>query len=984
MCKKFLFLVFLIVFIGKINGQEICDNGLDDDGDGLTDCEEPGCYYSFPSCACTNVDVIWALTTEKTIIWINLLTGEEREIGPTEAGRDISWSPDGNLYTNDVSSTIKKIDYEDGSTISTQNIGVGGDGMVVGDDGIFYYGIGELVKTYNPSGGAITTLTTINGYKCSGDLAFLGGKLLVSLEKGTSGGGDSYVAIVDRATGTYTLVKILTTLKKPFGLESNANGVVYISFDDKIYTLNTTTGAISLVYTSSLTTRFSGLAILSRKCDCNFTADIFPTSNLCSNDTLFVSHTATDPVTISWILPNGSTLNQNFVTPLVNGQYIAIVKTAACPEVKDTLNIVLGQTVSAFSLGNDTAYCGNFSRVLSTGNTSTVWSNGQTGSSISISTGGTYWAEINGGCGLFRDSIIITQNTFPIVNLGNDTSICQNSSLTLNATTAGATYLWSNGSTLATITISQPQIYSVTVTKNGCSSSDSRNISILPSSALFIGNDTSFCGNFSKTLNSGNSQTVWSTGQTGASITVNQFGTYWGQINTSCGNIRDSILITQKSNPIVNLGKDTSICAGNNLTLNAGNIGAQFIWSTGQTSQSISVSNANQYWVKVNIGGCETSDTINVTVSPITQLFIGNDTTYCGNFTRALTSNGNANTKWSTGFIGNSISINDGGTYWAEINDGCKIIRDSIIIKKNKLPIVDLGSNQSICKGDTVFLNAFNLNATYLWNTGQTDSVIEASISDIYIVEVNLNGCKLRDSITIKVDDFPSFNLGNDTTFCGNFELTLSTDDPLTFWSNGVVGTSINAIQAGIYWAEISNTCGKQRDSIQLFTKPLPTVNIGPDQIICIDTILLDAYNPNFIAYKWNVGSIDSAIRITKPGLYYVFATDIDGCLAYDEVSIEKDCFDEIFVPTAFSPNNDGINDGFQILFDPKYIKILQLNVFNRWGEKVFETLNNVSIWDGTYKGKPTPIDQYIYWVEYLAIESNQIISKKGTVMVVK
>jgi hypothetical protein len=108
MSKKFLFLVFLIFFIGNTNGQEICDNGLDDDGDGLTDCEEPGCYYSFPSCACTNVDVIWALTTERTIIWINLLTGEERVVGTTEAGSDISWSPDGNLYTNDVSSSIKK------------------------------------------------------------------------------------------------------------------------------------------------------------------------------------------------------------------------------------------------------------------------------------------------------------------------------------------------------------------------------------------------------------------------------------------------------------------------------------------------------------------------------------------------------------------------------------------------------------------------------------------------------------------------------------------------------------------------------------------------------------------------------------------------------------------------------------------------------------------------------------------------------------
>lgn len=847
MINKFIYTIIFFLSFLNLGAQEICNNGLDDNGNGLTDCEEPSCYFNFNACACTNVDVIWALTTERTIIWINLLTGEERLVGTTEAGRDISWSPDGNLYTNDVSSTIKKIDYTNGSTLTTQNIGLGGDGMVVGDDGIFYYGIGELVKTYNPNGGAISTLTTITGYKCSGDLAFLGSKLLVSLEQGASGSGDSYVAIVDRASGTYTLVKILTTLKKPFGLESNANGIVYISFDDKIYILNTTTGAISLVYTSSLTARFSGLAILSRKCDCDFTADIFPTTNLCSNDTLFVNQTATEPVTISWILPNGNTVNQNFVTPLVDGQYIVIVKTATCPEVRDTLNLTIGQTVAPFNIGNDTAYCGNFSKTLSTGNPNTLWSNGQIGASISVNSGGLYWAEINGGCGKFRDSILLTQNAFPLIDLGNDTSICQNSSIVLDATTSGATYLWNNGSTDATISVFQPQIYSVIVTKNGCSSTDSRQVSILPSSSLFVGNDTAFCDLINQTISSGNSQTVWSNGQIGSFININQFGTYWGEITTSCGKIRDSILISQKIKPSVNLGND-----------------------------------------------------------------------------------------------------------------------------------------QSICEGDTIILNAYHVNATYLWSTGENDASIEISNAGTYMVEVDLNGCKSNDTMVLFVDHIPSFTLGNDTTYCGNFDLTLTTDDTSTRWSTGDKGSNIIVSQAGIYWAEISNSCGKKRDSIQLFTKPSPSVNIGPDQMICSDTILLNGYNPSFITYKWNNGLSDSSISVTKPGLYFLFITDQNGCNGYDEVNIVENCHDEIFVPTAFSPNLDGINEGFQILYDPKYIKILQLNVFNRWGELVFESNNNNYIWDGTFKGKSAPIDQYLWWVEYLALESNQTITQKGTVIIVK
>lgn len=983
MFNKLLFLLLFFSFLININGQEICDNGLDDDGNGLTDCEEPSCYFSFASCACTNVDVIWALTTEKDLIWINLLTGEERLVGPTASGRDISWSPDGKLYIIDDVTKIININYNNGSTISTQSVGTGGDGMVVGDDGIFYYGKGEKVTTYDPSTGIVSLFTTITGYKCSGDLAFLNGKLLVALEKGVSGGGDSYVAIVDLATSTYTLVKLLTTLKQPFGMESNANGVVYISFNNKIYILNTTTGAITLKYTSSLTTRFSGLAILSKKCDCDYTATIFPTNNLCTNDTLFVAETASDPVTISWILPNGTTLVKDFVTPLVDGRYIVKVKTATCPEVKDTLDLVLGTGAAPFSLGKDTAYCGNFVRTLSTGNATTNWSNGSIGSTLTISNGGTYWAEVNGGCGTFRDSIIITQNPFPILNIGNDTSICQGTSLTLNATAVGATYLWSNGSTNATIVVNTQSTNTVTVTVNGCSAMDSRTLSFIPGATLFIGNDTSICGLFTKIISSGNNLTTWSNGQVGNSITVNQFGTYWGEINTSCGKIRDSIIISKKSNPLVNLGNDTSICAGSNLILNATNIGATYVWSTTETSPTITVNKEDQYDVLVTINGCESRDTINVTVKKVLDLFIGNDTAYCGDFSRLLTT-GNTQTLWSNGVTGSSISVSSEGIYWAQINDGCITKRDSIFIKKNKIPIVNLGNDKSICKGDSVLLNAYNLNATYSWNTGNKDSSFYIFDAGTYGVVVSFNGCKASDSMELKVDEFPVFNLGNDSSLCGNVEVILSTGIDDTKWSNGAIGSSITAIQPGLYWAEIKNTCGITRDSIEFFSVSNPLIDLGTDKIICKDTILLNAYQADFVSYKWNVGSIDAVLTVTKPGLYFVLATDMNGCLAYDEVKISLDCKDEIFVPTAFSPNGDGINDVFQILADTENIKLVKLNVFNRWGEKVFDGSLLNPIWDGNYKGKPAPIDQYIWWVEYIALQSNETKTVKGTVVIVK
>src|SRR6202008_2706298 len=93
--------------------------------------------------------------------------------------------------------------------------------------------------------------------------------------------------------------------------------------------------------------------------------------------------------------------------------------------------------------------------------------------------GGTYIATVTNSCGTKRDTIVITQNTAPIVNIGRDTSICNGATLTLNATTAGATYTWSTGATSATINVNSAGTYWVRVTVSGCSTTDSIQVGIL-------------------------------------------------------------------------------------------------------------------------------------------------------------------------------------------------------------------------------------------------------------------------------------------------------------------------------------------------------------------------------------------------------------------------------------------------------------------------------------------------------------------------
>ncbi|HWB65170.1 MAG TPA: PKD-like domain-containing protein, partial [Chitinophagales bacterium] len=213
----------------------------------------------------------------------------------------------------------------------------------------------------------------------------------------------------------------------------------------------------------------------------------------------------------------------------------------------------------------------------------------------------------------FNDTVLLKPSVS--VQLGNDTSLCTGQSLVLHAGNAGATYRWQDNSSNATYTVTAAGNYAVTVTNNsGCTGSDNINITYLTGPpTINLGNDTTYCGGFTRTLSSGYSGTTWSTGVTAAQITINSPGTYWARITTACGTITDTIVINQSQSPVVNLGNDTSLCTGQSLVLNAGNAGATYRWQNNSSNATYSVTVSGNYSVTVtNSSGCSASDNINV------------------------------------------------------------------------------------------------------------------------------------------------------------------------------------------------------------------------------------------------------------------------------------------------------------------------------------------------------------------------------------
>lgn len=211
-------------------------------------------------------------------------------------------------------------------------------------------------------------------------------------------------------------------------------------------------------------------------------------------------------------------------------------------------------------------------------------------------------------------------NKAPVVNLGPNQVICENTTTVLDAGVAGASYLWSTGATTQTITVGTAGTYTVTVTNAaGCSSSDDLVVITTPSPVANLGADKVGCVGDIITLDAGvaGASYLWSTGATTQTISVNASGNYSVAISIGSCEDRDTVAVVFNALPVVNLGADRSSCISDTITLDAGNAGSTYLWSTGATTQTIRVNLAGTYSVTVtNANGCVSTDAMVITNLP--------------------------------------------------------------------------------------------------------------------------------------------------------------------------------------------------------------------------------------------------------------------------------------------------------------------------------------------------------------------------------
>ena len=509
----------------------------------------------------------------------------------------------------------------------------------------------------------------------------------------------------------------------------------------------------------------------------------------------------------------------------------------------------------AINLGNDTTFCAGQTFTLDAGafpgGGTYLWQDSSTNQTFVVDTTGLYYVFVTDTAGCTGvDSINVTVNPMPVVNLGNDTAFCDGNSLILDAGNSGATYVWQNGVTAPyfnqTFTANTTGTYFVTASFGACSDTDSIEVTVNPvittnlpnsiicngDSALIFGNYETVAGTYRDTITASTGCDSILVQQLIVNPTYNQnLGTVTicngdsalilGNYETVAGTYTDTLqsvngcdsIVSQTLNVspahIFSLGNDTAFCAGNNLTLDAGAGASSYQWMNGSTTpflqQTFTVNSTGTYFVEATIGACTTTDTINITVNP-------NQST---NLADSIICNGD-----SALIFGSYQTI--AGTYYDSLQtvNGC----DSILIQQlvvNPSYNNNLGT-VTICAGDSslIFGNYETVAGVY-YDSTQT-----------------INGCDSIVSQTLAVLSNTSVNLGNDTAICQGESITLDAGPGGSsyLWMSNPIPSHQNQTftvnTTGTYYVEVTTGSCYATDTINITVNPVVTTNLA-DSIIC-------------------------------------------------------------------------------------------------------------------------------------------------------
>lgn len=733
------------------------------------------------------------------------------------------------------------------------------------------------------------------------------------------------------------------------------------------------------------------------------------------SSTLTVTSTFPSGTSYSWVSPFGNTLSgigNQVVTPSSNTTYSLVATyTNNCGVQTQTASVSItasGGTPVTPTFTPIGSVCNGANPPIlpsSSNNTPTI-----TGTwnppVINNTTSGTYTFSPNAGQCATTQTLAITIIPSPTLSV-NSPTICAGGSATLTASGASI-YSWSAGlsSTTGSVVTTTPlstSIYTLTGAVGSCASSVTSTVTIY-SPTITVSSANICLGAIATLTASGASTYTWLPGNiSGNTLTVspssNTIYTVNGSSNSCLGTSTASVNVN--SIPIVSVNSPT-ICSGASTTLSA--VGAtSYTWSNGVTTNTTTVSattNPTNYTVTGAVNGCTNSAVSSVSVMPNPTISL-NSPTICTSGTATLVANGALSYTWTAGLSASTGSIVTGSplstTIYTVIGSSNNCTNTATSTISITPPVIITSSSVAICNGNSATLTANGAN-TYTWlptNTAGSSINVTPTSNTSYTVNGTVGACTGSTTVNVSVIPIPTVTVNN-ATICEGQPAILNAQGASSYtWSNGSNNNSvsINPISTSVYTViGAVNGCTNTSTS-NVLVNPSPLLTTSSDITIIKGTSTTLNFAGNVTSYTWTPTTALSCTNCMSPvatpsqTTQYCINATLGDCSSSSciLVTVEPACFSnaDYGTPNAFTPNGDGINDEFCLKGWDECSTDFYISIYNRWGEKVYESTDPAFCWDGSYLGNPLNSAVFVFYIKAEILKVGTI-TKKGNISLIK
>ncbi len=616
------------------------------------------------------------------------------------------------------------------------------------------------------------------------------------------------------------------------------------------------------------------------------------------------------------------------------GQYSFTYSPGQCAQ-SDTIEVTV-ISLPDLNIGNDTSICAGAHISLSAGESweNVQWNNGSEETSILAGAGIVSVTASISTC-TATDQIIIFPITPIMLDLGPDTTLCLGEILVLSTPATG---IWNSSTAANEYSVTTPGTYTFVYGNEGCIQTDEILVSYDAQPTYDFPNDTTICRNSVVTLNAGSGweEVLWNDANDNITITTGA-GTYYLHASAGACTLNDTIQISEYNSPFVDLGVDTILCEGTSLTLQSEVTG---LWNGTGPSDNFTITSTGVYIFEYADGLCAFADTLEADYIELPPLLPLSDTTICpwNEYTLQITDWPGSIT-WANGSNSFEEPMNQGGNIVTGQWNGCEIT-ETFTLNYFPIEILPVVSDTVVCSNLGFSLS---FEAPVQWSNGIVDNEILITVDGSYSYFAEAFGCIQTDTFQVSVQLEAATGLQDEIALCGD-AVTIQTLIPGE-WSDGQIGTTAIFETAGSYSFQVTDSACNVSYPVQIYLSEYPTITMEETVSFCEDAsaeIVVDIKDA--LNYAWSDTTLGLTREITQPGVYTITAQNACGAISESIKAEVFPCNFGLFIPSAFTPNEDNINEGWRV--QGFNLREIDIRVYNRLGDLVFATTDIETVWN--------------------------------------